>query len=181
MIPFLTSPRTLKKKAGFTLIELLVVISIISLLSSVVLTALNQARVKALNTKAKSDLNQFIQAVIVAQGEQGKTLAEITGSTFTMNGCIGFDLRNIPDNHYCRVAWRNALTAVEQATNGLYNGLTKALERDPWGSPYGLDENQGEGGNCTVRDQVQSAGKWGVIYWHGDDITYTVPLASECP
>ncbi|MEK7099414.1 MAG: type II secretion system protein [Patescibacteria group bacterium] len=47
------------KKAGFTLIELLVVISIISLLSSVVLTSVNSARVKARDTRRIADLGQI--------------------------------------------------------------------------------------------------------------------------
>jgi len=44
---------------GFTLIELLVVISIISLLSSVVFSSLNGARLKARDTKRLADIRQF--------------------------------------------------------------------------------------------------------------------------
>jgi len=46
------------KNKGFTLIELLVVISIISLLSSIVLASLNNARAKARDAKRISDLHQ---------------------------------------------------------------------------------------------------------------------------
>lgn len=51
------------KEKGFTLIELLVVISIIGLLSSVVLTSLNSAKVKARNAKRMSDLRQLQLAI----------------------------------------------------------------------------------------------------------------------
>ncbi len=48
---------------GFTLIELLVVISIIALLSSVLLYAMNSARVKARNSKRVSDVNQIAKGL----------------------------------------------------------------------------------------------------------------------
>lgn len=50
-------------RKGFTLIELLVVISIISLLSSVVLSSLNNARMKARDTKRLSEIRQFVIAL----------------------------------------------------------------------------------------------------------------------
>jgi prepilin-type N-terminal cleavage/methylation domain-containing protein len=46
-------------KKGFTLIELLVVISIISLLSSIVLSSLNQARASARDSERLSDIRQI--------------------------------------------------------------------------------------------------------------------------
>lgn len=51
------------KSKGFTLIELLVVISIISLLSSIVLAALNDARAKARDSRRISDLRQIHTAL----------------------------------------------------------------------------------------------------------------------
>src|SRR3989338_1593038 len=50
-------------RRGFTLIELLVVVAIIGLLSSIVLTSLNGARVKARDAKRMEDLRQIRIAI----------------------------------------------------------------------------------------------------------------------
>jgi prepilin-type N-terminal cleavage/methylation domain-containing protein len=51
------------KNSGFTLIELLVVVAIIGVLSSIVLSSLNTARVKARDTKRLTSLRQIQSAV----------------------------------------------------------------------------------------------------------------------
>ncbi|MBI5134341.1 MAG: prepilin-type N-terminal cleavage/methylation domain-containing protein [Candidatus Taylorbacteria bacterium] len=56
-------------RRGFTLIELLVVISIIALLSSVVLSALNTARDKAKATRIARDLSEIRKALILYQAD----------------------------------------------------------------------------------------------------------------
>jgi prepilin-type N-terminal cleavage/methylation domain-containing protein len=59
------------KKRGFTLIELLVVISIIGMLSSVVLSSLNDARAKARDVRRLQDLKQLQTAIMMFYSEYG--------------------------------------------------------------------------------------------------------------
>jgi type II secretion system protein G len=59
------------KKRGFTLIELLVVISIIGMLSSVVLSSLNDARAKARDARRMSDIKQIQNALEMYRNDKG--------------------------------------------------------------------------------------------------------------
>ena len=70
------------KQKGFTLIELLVVISIIGLLASVVLVALNGARSKARDAKRVMDLKQLQTALEMYYNQYGSYPYASEGGTW---------------------------------------------------------------------------------------------------
>jgi prepilin-type N-terminal cleavage/methylation domain-containing protein len=71
---------------GFTLIELLVVIAIIGILSAVVLTSLNSARVKARDARRVSDISQMQLALELDYDKNGAYPAAF--STVVTDGFI---------------------------------------------------------------------------------------------
>lgn len=58
-----------KKRSGFTLIELLVVIAIISLLSTVIFSAMSGARTRAYNAKVRLQVKQIKNALFLARND----------------------------------------------------------------------------------------------------------------
>lgn len=70
-----------RSEKGFTLIELLVVVAIISLLSSIIMVSLNDARAKARDARRKSDFHQIAVALEMYYDKYGGYPA--MGSTAT--------------------------------------------------------------------------------------------------
>jgi general secretion pathway protein G len=70
-------------KKGFTLVELLVVIAIIGILSSVVVTSLNSARVKTRDAKRLSDIKQIQLALEMYQDANSHYPTDITSTSLS--------------------------------------------------------------------------------------------------
>lgn len=94
-------------KKGFTLIELLVVVAIISLLSSIVITNLESARIKARNVKRISDVEQIRNALFLAfdGSEEDFPISSGWGDY-----CIGLNDGENCWGNYSRSAGNTALT-----------------------------------------------------------------------
>ena len=170
-----------KEIAGFTLIELLVSVAIISIIASVVMATLNDARVRAEYTAAQQELVQLSKAIVYAQIGSGNRVQLITGSGCSACQCAAAtDLRNIDASSACYTQWESSLEDILAAGDGVADGLEEAL-RDPWGSPYLLDENEGEmPGNFCRADTIHTAGEDGIRNT-SDDYSITLPFAtSQC-
>lgn len=103
-----------KKHKGFTLIELLVVIAIISLLVTMAITSLKNAREKARDAKRISDIKQLVTAIkLVADdnggqypsssGGQARCLGIPSGQTCWLGNISGSDSLNTALSQYINI------------------------------------------------------------------------------
>lgn len=115
-----------KTKSGFTLIELLVVISIISLLSTIVLSSLNDARTKAQNTAKNEIVLQYINALeLYASSNNGNYPESATISGNYTYSCLGFD----QSDGCSKINGNNQYTGLNSLNENLrvyYAGLPKS-------------------------------------------------------
>jgi len=120
----------------------MVVISIISMLSSVSLVALNKVRIRAQVSRVQQELRQIGNAIIIVRDQSDKLLWEINSPPFPLppdeslltanftaactNECVPQcqppnDLRNTTDT--CYTKWAAVLDAIEANSGGIFPNL----------------------------------------------------------
>ena len=134
-----------KSTTGFTIVELLIVIVVIEILAAITVVAYNGIQTRSTNSRIDSDMRNLQTAIELARRSSGDVaLRYVTGSTATGSGCWGkatdTDLAALPKTDTCWTAYANALNAISTASNMNIRDLV-----DPWGRPYYIDENEGEG------------------------------------
>jgi hypothetical protein len=124
--------------------------------------------------KAAADaLSDLADLARRAKRRTGTPLLAITGRSCTMCGCQDHDLRTVSDGDVCRRQWSEALERLGRAAGASPEELAR-LARDPWGSPFLLNENEGESPDFPcVPDVIASAGPNGRA-GDGDDIAVAV-------
>lgn len=164
---------SMKNIKGFTLIEILVTIIIMAILIFGTTALYMKSVQKSKIAQAQAEMREISQSIHLTSTNAGKTLSQITGI-----GCTDCECRNIEDlslldeSHTCITNWNNLLSKIATAS-----GLDVSnFRKDPWGSPYLIDENEGEFSKDYCRqDRFRSAGP-DKRYGTSNDIIRTIPF-----
>lgn len=141
-----------RKIKAFTIVELLIVIVVIAVLASISVVAYSGIQDRARQSKVKADITQIIKAITIARGNRSQTTSQMSGSTATGGSCwgkaSGTDIASLPLSDSCWVNYNNFMDIISTESGVNIRGMV-----DPWGRPYLVDENEGEGGSCA-RDTI---------------------------
>jgi prepilin-type N-terminal cleavage/methylation domain-containing protein len=106
-----------RKQIGFTLIELLVVISIISILASVVLLALNSTRTKAKNARIAVEINQLRN--LIEKSWNGSSYADLLPAANSISNYVA-------PNQFSNTDITTTINDILTQNGGQYGGGNEA-------------------------------------------------------
>ena len=163
---------------GFTVLELLITVAIIAVLSSVIIAAVASSRERALESRARSEMKQIINAIILGQGNTRRPLIRFAPSTNYTQGSCGTPVSNPQhaNSPACVNQMTTAFTQIQTATNGVFTDLTTKFQKDPWRNPWVFDANQGASDSTSCGDQDVFRPYKGPI-----PNMPTIPLSPNCP
>jgi len=170
-----------KYEAAFTIVELLIVIVVIGILAAIIIVAYNGVQANARTAKINEDIANLQKAILAARNTQGDVaLRYVTQSTATGANCwsksSGTDLAALPTTDGCWTAYFSALSKIS-AASGI--NVTKLV--DPWGRPYYIDENEGEGANPPTACTKDNIGYYAQPFTTGQTMIKSVNIPNIQP
>ena len=160
-----------KKQTGFTIVELLIVIVVIGILAAITIVAYNGVRARANQSKIDSDMRSMKQAIEIARNQDSVALRYVTLNTATGSGCWSkvsdSDLAALDKaSDSCWTTYFLTLSRISAASNMNINNLV-----DPWGRPYYIDENEGEGAVPATACADDAIGVYARPFTNGQTMT----------
>lgn len=159
----------IKNNRGFTLIELLVVISVISLLSSIVFSALSNARAKARDAQRVSEVKQIQNALELYRAQNGGFPLSTTLNAGAVCGSTVVAMS----------AWCNDIDVT--SWNLLKTALTSyisKLPKDPKPGTVGTD--WGGSANGGSYSYFSNDSRWYMLVYRLETRTVLSPGVTDC-
>lgn len=166
--------KTLNKK-NFTLIEILVVIAIIAILAAFVVLGFQSAIEKAKITKAKAEVKEIYNALILLANDTGDWPGHKIPNK---DQCPPNDVAN---NEICTDGCAFGLASCESGlvcNDGNYSGwrepYIKNMPKDPWGNDYFFDTDYTANGQCKAVLGSYGPNGEGLNNYDSDNILYII-------
>lgn len=156
-------------RIGFTIVELLIVIVVIGILAAITVVAYNGVQDRARQAKYNSDLAVLQKAIEAARVMNNSNLFTITNAyteEYCLNKATGTNLATLAKTDLC---WSKYIESLDDIST--MSGINVRNIVDPWGRPYYLNENEGEGSWATCNQDV-------IGVYSYPFVTYTIQPAS---